>query len=64
MAMAAPNQLNISEPPTWGSRTVDCFEKLEQIGEGTYGLVNFSSFRIIISDCLCGQNFHGDFMFY
>ncbi|CAI9106042.1 OLC1v1005099C1 [Oldenlandia corymbosa var. corymbosa] len=39
MAMAAPNQLNISEPPTWGSRTVDCFEKIELIGEGTYGQV-------------------------
>ncbi|KAL6518702.1 Cyclin-dependent kinase C-2 [Orobanche hederae] len=39
MAMAAPEQLNISEVPVWGSRSVDCFEKLEQIGEGTYGQV-------------------------
>ncbi|KAA8544523.1 hypothetical protein F0562_022535 [Nyssa sinensis] len=39
MAIAAPGQLNISESPSWGSRSVDCFEKLEQIGEGTYGQV-------------------------
>ncbi|KAK4790566.1 hypothetical protein SAY86_017870 [Trapa natans] len=39
MAMAAPGQLNINESPSWGSRSVDCFEKLEQIGEGTYGQV-------------------------
>nr|GEU63668.1 cyclin-dependent kinase C-2-like [Tanacetum cinerariifolium] len=32
-------QLNTRESPTWGSRSVDCFEKLEQIGEGTYGQV-------------------------
>ncbi|XP_073105256.1 cyclin-dependent kinase C-2 isoform X2 [Elaeis guineensis] len=39
MAVAAPGQLNLEEPPSWGSRSVDCFEKLEQIGEGTYGQV-------------------------
>ncbi|XP_031402106.1 cyclin-dependent kinase C-2-like [Punica granatum] len=39
MAMAVPGQLNINESPSWGSRSVDCFEKLEQIGEGTYGQV-------------------------
>uniref|UniRef100_A0A2P2L0L1 Cyclin-dependent kinase C-2-like n=1 Tax=Rhizophora mucronata TaxID=61149 RepID=A0A2P2L0L1_RHIMU len=39
MAMAAPGQLNLNESPSWGSRSVDCFEKLEQIGEGTYGQV-------------------------
>ncbi|TKY45336.1 Cyclin-dependent kinase C-1 [Spatholobus suberectus] len=39
MAMAAPGQLNVNESPSWGSRSVDCFEKLEQIGEGTYGSV-------------------------
>ncbi|KAK6138267.1 hypothetical protein DH2020_028014 [Rehmannia glutinosa] len=39
MAIAAPEQLNVSELPAWGSRSVDCFEKLEQIGEGTYGQV-------------------------
>ncbi|GAA0162503.1 non-receptor serine/threonine protein kinase [Lithospermum erythrorhizon] len=39
MAVAAPNQLNLTESSTWGSRSVDCFEKLEQIGEGTYGQV-------------------------
>lgn len=37
--MAAYGQLNVDELPSWGSRTVDCFEKLEQIGEGTYGQV-------------------------
>ncbi|XP_074557486.1 cyclin-dependent kinase C-2-like [Curcuma longa] len=39
MAGAAPGQLNLGESPSWGSRGVDCFEKLEQIGEGTYGQV-------------------------
>ncbi|BBG93563.1 cyclin-dependent kinase C, partial [Prunus dulcis] len=39
MAIAAPGQLNLNEVPSWGSRSVDCFEKLEQIGEGTYGQV-------------------------
>ncbi|KAI4305863.1 hypothetical protein L6164_029199 [Bauhinia variegata] len=39
MAVAAPGQLNVNESPSWGSRSVDCFEKLEQIGEGTYGQV-------------------------
>ncbi|KAL5705253.1 [pyruvate dehydrogenase (acetyl-transferring)] kinase [Ranunculus cassubicifolius] len=37
--MAITGQLNLDEPPSWGSRSVDCFEKLEQIGEGTYGQV-------------------------
>ncbi|XP_033141075.1 V-type proton ATPase 16 kDa proteolipid subunit [Brassica rapa] len=38
MTVAEPGKLNIEEPPPlWGSRSVDCFEKLEQIGEGTYG---------------------------
>lgn len=39
MAVAAPGQLNLNESPFWGSRSVDCFDKLEQIGEGTYGQV-------------------------
>ncbi|KAJ4822621.1 Cyclin-dependent kinase C-1 [Turnera subulata] len=39
MPIAAPGQLNLTESPSWGSRSVDCFEKLEQIGEGTYGQV-------------------------
>ncbi|KAK4856042.1 hypothetical protein QYF36_013544 [Acer negundo] len=40
MAIAALGQLNIEEsPPIWGSRSVDCFDRLEQIGEGTYGQV-------------------------
>ncbi|XP_062099575.1 cyclin-dependent kinase C-1-like [Humulus lupulus] len=39
MALAAPGQLNTEVLPSYGSRSVDCFEKLEQIGEGTYGQV-------------------------
>ncbi|KAF6147705.1 hypothetical protein GIB67_003036 [Kingdonia uniflora] len=39
MAVAGTGQLNLYESPAWGSRSVDCFEKLEQIGEGTYGQV-------------------------
>ncbi|CAN1249649.1 Cyclin-dependent kinase C-2 [Linum perenne] len=39
MSIAAPGQLNLTEIPQWGSRTIDKFEKLEQIGEGTYGQV-------------------------
>ncbi|KAM7523741.1 hypothetical protein LguiA_013643 [Lonicera macranthoides] len=39
MAGAVYGQLNLEEAPSWGSRSVDCFEKLEQIGEGTYGQV-------------------------
>ncbi|KAK9692248.1 hypothetical protein RND81_09G251500 [Saponaria officinalis] len=39
MAVAAPGQLNLHESPSWGSRSIDCFQKLEQIGEGTYGQV-------------------------
>ncbi|KAJ3692201.1 hypothetical protein LUZ60_012551 [Juncus effusus] len=39
MAAAALGQLNLDGSPSCGSRGVDCFEKLEQIGEGTYGLV-------------------------
>ncbi|KAF2537805.1 hypothetical protein F2Q68_00022992 [Brassica cretica] len=40
MSVADAGKLNLEEPPPlWGSRSVDCFEKLEQIGEGTYGQV-------------------------
>lgn len=39
MAVAVPGQLNLDETPTWGSRSVDVYEKIEQIGEGTYGQV-------------------------
>ncbi|XP_073044626.1 cyclin-dependent kinase C-1-like isoform X2 [Primulina eburnea] len=39
MAAATNNQLNVEDSPSWGSRSVECFEKLEQIGEGTYGQV-------------------------
>ncbi|KAL8134008.1 cyclin-dependent kinase C-1-like [Apium graveolens] len=38
-AAAGYGQLNLEESPTWGSRNIDCFQKLEQIGEGTYGQV-------------------------
>ncbi|GJP52887.1 hypothetical protein CLOM_g11970 [Closterium sp. NIES-68] len=37
--MAAPGTLNLEGTHTWGSRSIDEFEKLEQIGEGTYGQV-------------------------
>jgi hypothetical protein len=52
MTMAAPGHLNVTESPSRGSRSVDCFEKLEQIGEGTYGLVtsNFSLYSFIANN--------------
>ena len=49
MALTAPGQLNVNESPSWGSRSVDCFEKLEQIGEGTYGYAN-CAFKYSLSD--------------
>lgn len=43
MTVADNGKLNLEEPPPlWGSRSVDCFEKLEQIGEGTYGYYYFN----------------------
>ncbi|GKV28851.1 hypothetical protein SLEP1_g37842 [Rubroshorea leprosula] len=39
MAVAVLGQLNVNELPLGGSRSVDCFDKLEQVGEGTYGQV-------------------------
>lgn len=39
MAAAALGQLNLEESPLSGSRSVECFDKIEQIGEGTYGQV-------------------------
>ncbi|KAL9691848.1 hypothetical protein QQ045_012275 [Rhodiola kirilowii] len=39
MAAAPLGKVNVDEFSIWGSRSVDCFEKLEQIGEGTYGQV-------------------------
>ncbi|KAL3850215.1 hypothetical protein ACJIZ3_012097 [Penstemon smallii] len=39
MVIAVPGQLNLGELCVWGSRSVDCFEKLEMIGEGTFGQV-------------------------
>ncbi|KAK4788506.1 hypothetical protein SAY86_019825 [Trapa natans] len=46
MEVAAPGQLNIDECPSYGSRGVDCFEKLEQVGEGTYGRVYMAREKI------------------
>ena len=39
MTVAELGQLNLDQlPPSLGvSRTVDCYQNLEQIGEGTYG---------------------------
>ncbi|KAI3996925.1 hypothetical protein MKX01_021201 [Papaver californicum] len=37
MVVVVHGKLNLYECPTWGSRSVDCFKKLEQISEGTYG---------------------------
>ncbi|PWA44065.1 APS reductase 3 [Artemisia annua] len=42
MAGAPYGQLNIDESPSWGYRSVDCFEKLEQFAEGIYGNLQFS----------------------
>ncbi|KAL5706950.1 [pyruvate dehydrogenase (acetyl-transferring)] kinase [Ranunculus cassubicifolius] len=40
MVVASPGQLNLDELPFYGSRSLaDSFEKLAQIGEGTYGQV-------------------------
>ncbi|KAI4967516.1 hypothetical protein ZWY2020_025324 [Hordeum vulgare] len=53
MAVAAPGQLNLDEFPSWGSHGIDCFEKLEQIGEATYGLGSARAVnRRYISDCV------------
>ncbi|PKI49041.1 hypothetical protein CRG98_030628 [Punica granatum] len=45
---AVPNSgsrdfFNIDYSPSWGSRSVDCFEKLEQIREGTYRKIHASA---------------------
>lgn len=37
---AGYGELNLEESARWGSRNIDCFQKLEQIGEGTYGYVS------------------------
>ncbi|GAQ86098.1 Cdc2-related protein kinase [Klebsormidium nitens] len=39
MALAKDGQLNLEAVPSEGVRSSDCFTKLEQIGEGTYGQV-------------------------
>ena len=49
MTMAGPGQLNVIESPSRGSRSVDCFEKLEQIGEGTYGYYFLHSILFFVS---------------
>lgn len=38
MVVAAYGQVNLTEYPK-GARTIERYEKLEQIGEGTYGSV-------------------------
>lgn len=62
-ALAAPGQLNLTESPYWGSRSVDCFEKLEQIGEGTYGSVQFINLLFFFL-VFKGRIFFGYFKFY
>lgn len=55
MGAAGYGQLNLEESPSWGSRNIDCFEKLEQIGEGTYGYFSFFtllSFFLFLIVCL------------
>ncbi|GAU21049.1 hypothetical protein TSUD_132610 [Trifolium subterraneum] len=45
--MAAMGELNVVDSPPFGSRSVDCFEKLEQIGQGTHGSLPMSAIREI-----------------
>lgn len=53
MSLAGPGQLNLDDMPVWGSRSLeDSFEKLAQIGEGTYGSVLISSLIILIEELL------------
>lgn len=52
MAVAAFGQLNLDESPLWGSRSIECFEKLEQIGEGTYGLEIYIPFILYFGSYL------------
>ncbi|MCI17272.1 cyclin-dependent kinase C-2-like, partial [Trifolium medium] len=37
--MTGKGKLNVVDSPACGYRSVDCFKKLEQIGEGTHGQV-------------------------
>jgi cyclin-dependent kinase 12/13 len=37
--MQSTNNNKDNQDPEWGTRTVDIYEKIEQIGEGTYGQV-------------------------
>ncbi|CAN6356011.1 unnamed protein product [Urochloa humidicola] len=46
MAVAVPGQLNLDKSPSWGSCSVDCFEKLEQTGEATVSTSVHLSVRI------------------
>lgn len=63
MAVAVPGELNLLESPNWGSRSVDCFEKLEQIGEGTYGYCLFSPFLIAHTQILSFSFILSSFLF-
>ncbi len=49
MTVALPGQLNLDETLSWGSRSVDFFEKIEQIGEGTYGYVIILLMALLVS---------------
>ncbi|KAL4303628.1 hypothetical protein GQ457_10G009390 [Hibiscus cannabinus] len=57
MAVAGAGQLNLNESPCWGSRSVDCFEKLEQIGEGTYGTICFCNQVYMAREIKTGEIF-------
>ncbi|KAE8783931.1 ribosomal RNA-processing protein 12-like [Hordeum vulgare] len=65
MAVAASGQLNLEEFPSWGSHGIDCFEKLEQIGEGTYGQVYMAketeTNEIVALKKICMDNEHEGF---
>ena len=34
----------------WGTRSISCYEKVEQIGEGTYGQVREGDLKIAVRD--------------
>lgn len=40
----------------WGTRAICCYEKVEQIGEGTYGQVGTSTFPAVYSIVYCRES--------
>ena len=44
----------------WGARSVECYEKLEQIGEGTYGQVRASRTRVASEEKTWGKDVSGE----